>query len=217
MQTKLSIPLALIAVLATSACKHKQAPPPAAPVAPPASAQPLPPPPAPKPACESLDEKCQALPETELAIAQTGVSFHPPPSFTYAKEATASISFAPDGYAVLGFAQAASEDPDSVLATMSELFTRFEITKPKAQSLKSRLKKPDSLVPSDGATLKLWEIERKGIGTAPELKGKTGSLLLVVASFGDRVIVGTGFVVKPEAEAQAQAIMASVQSLRGSK
>jgi hypothetical protein len=42
-------------------------------------------------------------------------------------------------------------------------------------------------------------------------------MLVVVAPFKDQPIVAVGFVVKPEGDAQAAAVMQAVQSLRAQK
>jgi hypothetical protein len=216
-----SATLFLISGIAAAAfgasCKSKPAEAPRATALAPSPAPPLPAPPPPKPACESLDEKCQALPETELLIAQTTALFRPPASWTYAKEPTLAVAFAPNADAALAFTAAPSAEPSAVLPAIETLLGRLKITNLKPSQLKARLKKPDSSVPGEGLVLNLWEIERKNTGLNPQLDGKGGSLLLVVASVGGQVVVGTGFVVKPGADAQASAIMTAVQSLRGSK
>jgi hypothetical protein len=56
--------------------------------------------------------------------------------------------------------------------------------------------------------------KRKQDGQNPQMKGKPGALLVVVATFADQPLVGAGFVVKPEGEALAASVMAAVQSIR---
>jgi hypothetical protein len=177
----------------------------------------LPAPPAPKPGCESLDEHCQALPETELDVPASGARFRPPASWTYAKEGAFALAIAPDSQAVLAFTAAANAEPETALAGLEQLFAKLGVGGVKPASIKVRLKKPDSVLPSEGGELKLWEFDRKNLGSTPDLKGKPGSLLVVVATFGTQVTLGAGFVVKPEAEAQAAPIMSAVQSLHGAR
>jgi hypothetical protein len=195
----------------TGACKQKPA---SAPTPSPQTAQPaLPAPPPPRPGCESLEERCQALPETELEVPASLARFRPPASWTYAKESAAAVAIAPDGNAALSFAAAASADADAMATTLAQLFTRLQITGVDAAFIKSRFQKPDSTVPAEGGELKLWELEKKPV--APQMNGKPGSLLLIHGVLGGQTLVGAGFVVKPEAEAQAAPIMTAVQSLRG--
>jgi hypothetical protein len=214
-----SIVLAASAMcLFSTSCKQKpadgpQAEGPSAPEASPA----LPAPPTPKPGCESLDEHCQALPETDLDVPNSGARFRPPASWTYAKEGAFALAVAPDSQAVLAFTAASNAEPDTTLAALEQLFAKLMISGVKPAAIKARLKKPDTVLPSEGGELKLWELDRRHAGAKPELKGKPGSLLIVQATFGTQVTVGAGFVVKPEAEAQAAPIMASVQSLRGAQ
>jgi hypothetical protein len=215
MTPSLAFRLAAVAILtAPLSCKQRTAQPPVA--AGPLPVQPapsLPAPPPPTPACESLEEKCQALPETQLQVPGTGVWFRPPASWTYAKESNVSLALAPNALAVLALSSAANEESDSIVPVLERLFTRLEIGKVAPASLKPRLKSPDTVLPAEGAQLKLWEIDGKRNGVVPELKGKRGSLLLVVTTSNAQAIVGAAFVVKPEAEAEAPAIMTAVQSL----
>ncbi|HMJ14437.1 MAG TPA: hypothetical protein VK524_23640 [Polyangiaceae bacterium] len=198
-------------VLLTATCKQKPAAAPAqVPQAPPQPTLPAPPPP--RPACESMDERCQALPETELEVPESRARFRPPASWTYARETSAAVTVAPDGNAVLAFALAANPEADAMGTTLEQLFTRLQISGVQAAALKARFKKPDSVIPTEGGTLQLWELEKAA--PRPLMNGKAGSLLVVHAVFGDQTLVGAGFVVKPAAEAQAAPIMTSVQSLR---
>ena len=98
---------------------------------------------------------------------------------------------------------------------LEPLLTKLEVTKVKLKSVKRRLKEPDSVSQVEGAEIRLWEVDkRRQDGKSPEMKGKPGALLVVLATFAEQPIVGAGFVVKPEGEAQAAAVMEAVQSLR---
>ncbi len=194
----------------TPACKQKPASGPAPQAQPDVPALPAPPPP--RPGCESLEERCQALPETVLEVPATNAHFRPPASWTYAKESVAAVTIAPDGNAVLAFAPATSADADAMAATLEQLFKRLQVTGVQAAFVKGRFQKPDSTLPIEGGELRLWELEKKPV--APQLNGKNGSLLLIHAVIGGQTLIGAGFVVKPEAEAQAAPIMTAVQSLR---
>lgn len=194
----------------SGACKQKPA------SSPQPQAQPndptLPAPPPPRPGCESLEERCQALPETELDVPASRARFRPPASWTYAKESAAAVAVAPDGNAVLAFAPATSADAEAMAVTLEQLFTRLKITGVQPAYIKGRFQKPDSTLPAEGGELRLWELEKKPV--APQLDGKNGSLLVIHTVLGGQPLIGAGFVVKPQAESQAAPIMAAVQSLR---
>jgi hypothetical protein len=209
--------LALGLVLALGACRKA---PPAAPPAPPPSPPPpvataAPPPPPEPPKCLSLAEKCVAAADTQLDVATKGAWFKPPVGWAYAKEQTLSFAGAPDGFAAIAFAPAAGTKPDEIGAALEPLLVRLEVTKVKLKPFKRRLDKPDSVTQVEGSEVRLWEVDkRQQDGQNPQMKGKPGALLVVVATFAEQPLLGAGFVVKPEGEVQAGSVMEAVQSLR---
>ena len=71
---------------------------------------------------------------------------------------------------------------------------------------------------ANGTPVDLWEISKStSNGVNPELRETgVGTLLVFVARLApDRVITGLGFVVVPEAEADAEKVMHAVQTLKG--
>jgi hypothetical protein len=212
--TSLALVVLLLSLSMASSCKHKHASAPiqAAPLSPS-----LPPAPSPKSGCDSLTQKCEALPETELAIPTTSVSFRPPPSWTYATDPSSVTASAPDTNAVLAFTRAARENPADLDAVLAPLMSRLQIANAKARDLTSHLKHPDSVVPNGGVELRLWEFDGKNGAITPELHGRRGSLLFVITTIHEQVIVGIAFVVKPEGETAASQIMSSVQTLHDTR
>ncbi len=117
---------------------------------------------------------------------------------------------------------AASEISDgsdaAILASLEQLTLAYDILKVKFEALKKRFKKPQITVDAQDAKVDLWEVSKAtSNGADPELTGQgAGTLLVFVSRVADkRVVTGLGFVVAPEAEADAAKVMAAVQSLKG--
>jgi hypothetical protein len=216
-KTLLAVAMALGVAVAGAGCRRP--PPPPAP--PPPAPAPMPvaaPPPAPvpeKPKCLSLAENCVAAADTQLDVGTKGAWFKPPLGWTYAKEENLSFAAASDGFAAVAMGPAAGVKPEEVAPALEPLLARLEASKVNLKSIKRWLKQPDSVTQADGAEIRLWEVDkRRQDGKSPEMKSKPGALLVIVATFAEQPIVGAAFVVKPEGEAQAGAVMEAVQSLR---
>lgn len=195
--------------------KLPRAMPPAAPAQPQATGKPQEPS---APKCESLDAKCTATADTHCSITGSEAWFTPPPGWLYAEESTGAITQASDDLAAMAFAAANSDKPKDVAHTLDALLGRLHVTKVKTKKLEKRLKKPQSTVGAGDVQVRLWEVDKDKQGEPPELDGKKGALLVIVfVPAADRAFVGASFVVKPEAEDRAGAILESVKSLRGSK
>jgi hypothetical protein len=163
----------------------------------------------------SLAENCVAAADTQLDVGTKGAWFKPPLGWTYAKEENLSFAAASDGFAAIVMGPAAGVKPDEVGPALEPLLARLEATNVKLKSVKRRLKEADSVTQVDGAEVRLWEVDkRRQDGQSPQMKAKPGALLVIVATFAEQPIVGAGFVVKPEGESQAGAVMEAVQSLR---
>jgi hypothetical protein len=121
------------------------------------------------------------------------------------------------GLGTLGLTAAPSGDRDPVVEAVLKLLTRFEIASVNMKLLRNRLSKADAKLEGAALAIELWEVDkRRQRGKAPRLKDKgVGTLLVAVAPAGDgKVVVGTGFVVTPDAEPLAGLVMKSLQSLR---
>ena len=211
--------LLLLGSIATG-CAGKPPPPPPPPPAPAPPPPPPPPPPAPvDPAqkCHALTDKCLAEPDTKLAIGHNVAVFRPPAGWTFANEGDVSLAVAPHEKALVAFSVAVGDDRPARIAALDRLLARLGIDGVAQKKLKERLKKPQMELAAAGAKIQLWEVDKKSQrGKAVQLRGQgAGTLLVVTAALGDKRIVGCGFVVKPEAEADAATIMQSVQSLEG--
>jgi hypothetical protein len=212
LKTALAFGLALM----LGACRRPPPPPAPAPAPTPTPVVSAPPPPPPEPPkCLSLAEKCMAAADTQLDAGTKGAWFKPPLGWTYAKEEAFSYAASADGFAAIAIAPAAGTKRDEIAPVLEALFTRLEVTKVKLKPLKRRLDAPDSVSPVEGSEVRLWEVDkRRQDGQNPQMKGKPGALLVVVATFTEQPLVGAAFVTKPEGEAQAAAVMEAVQSLR---
>jgi hypothetical protein len=213
--------LGALAMAQLTACRPQQteiAPLPPPPKAPPEPEKPKVVTEAPKPKCESLEEKCAGAADSQLDVGAKGAWFKPPVGWSYAREADRSVALSPDGNASLAMTSAAGAGPDEIAAATEALLTRLEVTKVKLKDLKKRFKEPESTLSVDGQEVRLWEVDKKKQGGQnPEMKTKPGVVLVVAAPFADQPIVGVGFVVKPEGEAQAAIVMEAVQTLRAKK
>ncbi|HTA89523.1 MAG TPA: hypothetical protein VK745_08105 [Polyangiaceae bacterium] len=206
---------ALLAAVALSGCHHQPpavAPPPAA--APPAP----PPPPPPPPKCEALSENCTATDAIALTIGAQGASIKPPSGWKYAKESERSVAVGADGKSVLSAVEIASAEEPAILEALEKQTLASGIEKVKFEALKKRLKKPQITVDASGTPVELWEVSKStSNGVSPELREQgVGTLLVFVAKLApNRVVTGLGFVVVPDAEADAQKVMQAVQTLKG--
>jgi hypothetical protein len=188
--------------------------PPPAPVAAPAPAPPPPPP----PKCETLSESCTASDGTALPVGDDGVSIQPPAGWKYAKLSDRSVAVSPEGKSLITAVAISTGTEASVLESLQKLTLAAGIEKVKFDALKKRFKKPQITVDANGTPVDLWEISKStSNGANPELRETgVGTLLVFVARLApDRVITGLGFVVVPEAEADAETVMHAVQTLKG--
>jgi hypothetical protein len=209
--------IAVAVALAVAACRRPPPPPAPAPVPTPTpiAAPPSPPPEPEKPKCLSVAENCVAAADAQLDVGSKGAWFKPPVGWLYAKEESLSFAAASDGFAAIAMGAAAGVKADEVGPALEPLLARLEVKNVKLKSIKRWLKEADSVTQVEGAEIRLWEVDkRRQDGKSPEMKAKPGALLVIVATFADQPIVGAGFVVKPEGEAQAAAVMEAVQSLR---
>jgi hypothetical protein len=204
----------LLVVAAVSGCQ----PPPAVVPAPPAAA-PLPPPaPPPLPKCEALSENCTATDATVLGIGSQGASLTPPSGWKFAKLGDRALAVSAEGKSLLTAVEISSDAQSAVLEQLEKLTVDSAIEKVKFEALKKRFKKPQISVDANGTKVDLWEVSSStSNGVNPELREQgTGTLLVFVARLAEgRVVTGLGFVVVPEAEADAEKIMHAVQSLKG--
>lgn len=206
--------LVLATAVSFGACRRHK--PVAAPVAaPPAttSEAPLPPPPPPPPKCESLEEHCAADASTHVPIADSGVSFVPPTGWQHAKEASGGITESGDHLAVLYYAVAVGDTPEQILAAVEAGVARLKLADVKMDAFKKRLKSPQDKMEIGGAEAKLWEIDKSKQKVDPTLDGRAGAALVVTVPVGSKLVVVVGFVVKPDAEAQVEAMLGSIKSL----
>jgi hypothetical protein len=207
---------ALFTSLALAACHPRPAAAPPAVTAAPAPAPPPPPPPPPK--CEALSENCVATDAISLAIGAQGASIKPPSGWKYAKESERSIAVGADGKSLLSAVEIASAEEPAILESLQKLTLGAGIEKVKFEALKKRLKKPQITVDASGTPVDLWEVSKStSNGTNPELREQgVGTLLVFVAKLAqNRVVTGLAFVVVPEAEGDAEKVMAAVKTLKG--
>ena len=187
----------------------------ASPTAPPA---PPPPPPPPPPKCEALEENCTATEDTLLDVGPQGAVLTPPSGWKYAKLADRSVAISAEGKSIITATEIADGSDAAVLASLEQLVTAAQIEKVKFEALKKRFKKPQITVDAKDAKVDLWEVSKAtSNGGNPELHEQgAGTLLVFVARLAEnRVVTGLGFVVAPDAEADAAKVMAAVQSVKG--
>lgn len=225
--------LAVLAV-AAGACHHRPwiigypplPPPPTpapvpAPVATPKPAsRPPPPPAAPAPkTCKSLDDKCAAKADTELAIGDNAAEFHPPSGWIYAKESGAPVAAEPGSEAMMAFGIATTARPWDTDKVIDRLLDRLDITRLARKPLKTRLRRAQTKLDADGLEVRLWEVNKvRQFGQAPEMGGKPGSVLVIVAELPDhRAVVGVASVIKPGGDNQVPAIMQAVKSVKSAE
>ncbi|HEY4102812.1 MAG TPA: hypothetical protein VGM44_02940, partial [Polyangiaceae bacterium] len=179
---------------------------------------PPPPPPPPPPKCEALSENCVATDAIALLIGAKGTNIKPPSGWKYAKESERSVAVGADGKSVLTAVEIASADEAAIFAALEKQTLAAGIEKVKFDALRKRFKKPQITVDASGTQVELWEVSKNtSNGGSPELREQgVGTLLVFVEKLAaDRVVVGLGFVVVPDAEADAAKVMQAVQTLKG--
>jgi hypothetical protein len=165
-----------------------------------------------------LSENCTAIEGTALGIGEQGVTITPPAGWKFAKQSDRSVAVSSEGRSLLAAVEIANGTEPAVLESLEKLTLAMAIEKVKFDALKRRFKKPQITVDANGTPVDLWEISKStSNGVNPELRETgVGTLLVFVAHLApDRVITGLGFVVVPEAEADAEKIMHAVQTLKG--
>jgi hypothetical protein len=153
-----------------------------------------------------------------LGIGEHGSTIVPPSGWKFAKLDDRSLALSPEGKSVLTALEVPVKDEGTVLTALSKLIRDSAIEKVKFEGLKKRLKKPQFTLDANGSQVDLWEISKStGNGRNPELheQGPGTLLVFVVHVAADRFVAGLGFVVVPEAQADAEKIMAAVQSVKG--
>jgi hypothetical protein len=165
-----------------------------------------------------LQESCVATDAIALLVGAKGASIKPPSGWKYAKEAERSVAIGAEGKSLLSAVEIASTDEPAILASLEQQTLAAGIEKVKFETLKKRFKKPQITVDASGTPVDLWEVGKAtSNGNNPELREQgAGTLLVFVAKIApDRVVTGLGFVVVPDAEADAAKVMQAVQSLKG--
>ena len=153
-----------------------------------------------------------------LTIGTQGASIKPPSGWKYAKESERSVAVGADGKSVLSIVEIASADESAILESLEKQALAAGVEKIKFEALKKRLKKPQNTVDASGTPVELWEVSKAtSNGVNPELREQgIGTLLVFVVKLApSRVITGLGFVVVPDAEADAAKVMQAVQSVKG--
>lgn len=179
---------------------------------------PPPPPPPPPPKCEALSENCTATESTLLAVGGAGTAFTPPSGWKFAKLADRSVAVGPDGKSLLTLSEISSGNESALLESFEKLTLAAAIEKVKFDALKKRLKKPQNSLDANGVKIDLWEVGKAtSNGVNPELRETgAGTLLVFVAHVAEtRIVTGLGFVVLPDAEADAQKVMSAIQTVKG--
>ena len=166
-----------------------------------------------------MTENCTATDSTVLALGERGSSLAPPSGWKFAKQSDRSVAVGSDGKSLIAATEIASGAEVDVLESLQKLVLASGIEKVKFDALKRRFKKPQITVDAGGTPVDLWEVSKATGGVNPELTGQgSGTLLVFVARLAaDRVVIGLGFVVVPDAEPDAEKVMHAVQSLKGSK
>lgn len=151
-----------------------------------------------------------------LAIGDRGTSIAPPVGWNFAQQSDRSVAVGAEGKSFITAVEIASGAEVDVLEALQKLITASDIEKVKLEALKRRFKKPQITVDAGGTPVDLWEISKTTASVNPELPAKgSGTLLIFVARLAaDRVVTGLGFVVVPDAEADAEKVMHAVQSLK---
>ena len=167
----------------------------------------------------ALTENCTAAAGTLLQIGEHGMSTIVPPSgWKFAKLEDRALAVSPEGKSLLAASEGPAGNENALLATLTKLSADSAIEKVKFDRLKKRLKKPQISLDANGSRVDLWEVSKAtGNGSNPELheQGPGTLLMFVVHVAPERSVTGLGFVVVPEAQADAEKIMAAVQSVKG--
>ena len=153
-----------------------------------------------------------------LGIGEHGSTIVPPSGWKYAKLSDRSVAVSSEGKSLLTALEIPNNDDGMVLAALQKLTSDAAIEKVKFDALKKRLQKPQISLEANGAKVDLWEVGKAtGNGANPELHEQgAGTLLVFVVHVAEgRFVTGLGFVVVPEAQADAEKVMAAVQSVKG--
>jgi hypothetical protein len=153
-----------------------------------------------------------------LGIGDQGASIQPPVDWKFAKQSDRSVAVGSAGKSLITAVEITAGTDAAVIESLEKLTAASAIDKVKFEALKRRLKKPQITVDASGTPVELWEISKlTSNGVSPELQGQgSGTVLVFIARLApDRVITGLGFVVVPDAEADAEKVMHAVQTLKG--
>jgi hypothetical protein len=171
-----------------------------------------PPPQPPPPKCESLDEKCEAKPDTHAKVARCDLAITPPAGWTFAKLAEATVAQSGDAtLAVTCFdvdPKDAKKEAASRDAAFGDLLKQIAVDNPSKKKLP--WKRPDA--PKDVGSLKLglWQIE----GMART--AKKGSVLAVAGPADadkTKILLFIGFVRDDDKSDASDQLVKSVESL----
>jgi hypothetical protein len=144
-----------------------------------------------------LTENCVAFDATVLGIGDQGASIQPPAEWKFAKQSDRSVAVGSAGKSLITAVEITAGTDAAVIESLEKLTAASAIEKVKFEALKHRLKKPQITVDASGTPVDLWEISKlTSNGVSPELQGQ-------------------GFVVVPDAEADAEKVMHAVQTLKG--
>ena len=166
----------------------------------------------------ALTENCTVTDGTVLGIGEHGSSIVPPSGWKFARLSDRSVAVSPEGKSILAALEIPDGDEATVLAALVKVTGDSAIEKVKFEALKKRLKKPQITLDAQGSKVDLWEVSKAtGNGSNPELheQGAGTLLVFVVHVAAERLIVGLGFVVVPEAQTDAEKVMTAVQSVKG--
>lgn len=155
---------------------------------------------------------------TALEVGAQGATLTPPSGWKFARLPDRSLAVSQEGKSLLAATEIGESSESAILASLEQLTLASDVLKVKFEALKKRFKKPQITVEAKDAKVDLWEVSKAtSNGGDPELTGQgAGTLLVFVSRLSEtRVVTGLGFVVTPEAEADAAKVMAAVQSLKG--
>jgi len=176
-------------------------------------AAPTPPPP---PKCESLDEKCEAKPDTHAKVARCDLTFTPPAGWTFAQLADATVAQSGDATLAVTCIEVDAKDAKKETASrdggFSDLLKQIGVDNPTKK--KVPWKKPEA--PKDVGDLKLGLWEVKDMARTAK-KGPA----VVVAGPADasktKVLLFVGFVPSDDKSDASDQILKAVDSLGPSK
>jgi hypothetical protein len=182
-------------------CLGRPKPPPPAPPPPPIVIEA---PPIPK--CESLAEACIVKPGTRARIQQTGWGFEPPPQWTYAQGADATIAGSKSAILIIS-----SQANEATGSGNNETFLRsvaeqIKVVLPKRKRLLP--KKPDKVQDVGELHLSLYQLD----GAVRE--ENKGALLVFTTKLPQGpALLGAAFVSDDDAENSDQAIFKAIESI----